>query len=105
MDNEILRDFFLGFIKVHILHHASQEPIYVSEFKDELKRHGYDFSFGTLYPLFHKLNRQGYLEQEEKVVNGKIRKYYRVTEKGKELLMEAKDRIRELFTEVCMWEG
>jgi hypothetical protein len=22
----VLRDFFLGFIKIHILHHAAQEP-------------------------------------------------------------------------------
>lgn len=55
MVKQTLRDFFLGFIKIHILYHAAKEPIYDQEFSDELKRHGYEISFGTLYPIFHKL--------------------------------------------------
>lgn len=102
MDNVVVKDFFLGFIKIHILHHAGKEPIYVMEFRDELKRHGYNFSFGTLYPIFHKLFHSGYLDQYEETVNGKIRKYYRLTAKGGEVLKEAKAKARELFKEVSV---
>ena len=52
MDKQTFRNFFLGFIKIHILYHASKEPIYGQEFSDELHRHGYEISFGTLYPIF-----------------------------------------------------
>ncbi len=100
MSSELVRDFFLGFIKLHILHHAGKEPVYVMEFKDELKKHGYDFSFGTLYPIFHKLSQSGYLEQMEKNVNGKIRKYYQLTTKGQIVLDEAKVKAKELLDEV-----
>jgi DNA-binding PadR family transcriptional regulator len=40
------------------------------------------------------------LEREEKTVEGKIRKYYRTTEKGNEVLMKAKEKAYELFKEI-----
>jgi len=49
---KLIRKFVLGFINLHILYHARKEPIYGKEFKKELKRHGYDISFGTLYMTF-----------------------------------------------------
>lgn len=42
----------------------------------------------------------GLLEREEKTVEGKIRKYYRTTEKGHELLMKAKEKAYALFKEI-----
>jgi len=65
-----------------------------------LKRHGYDISFGTLYPIFHKLLKKGYLHLEKVKVKGKIRKYYLITEDGKRVLDESKQKINELFNEI-----
>jgi DNA-binding PadR family transcriptional regulator len=96
----MIRDFLLGFIKIHILHHASEEEIYGTAILEELRRHGYDLSPGTLYPTLHNLEVQGYLSKEERIVGGKIRKYYRITEKGLEILNEIKPKIRELVMEV-----
>jgi len=100
MKNQLIRDFFLGFIKIHILYHASKEPIYGKEFSTELQRHGYDISFGTLYPIFHKLENHGLLSCREKNVGGKIRKYYSITRRGREVLEEAKRKSRELVDEL-----
>jgi len=94
------REFFLGFIKIHILYHASKEPIFGVEMIEELARHGYSISPGTLYPALHRLEREGYLESSPKVVNGRMRKYYRATAEGKRLLGQSKKKIRELVTEV-----
>jgi len=96
----MIRDFFLGFIKIHILHHAAQEPIYGTEFVEELARHGYDLSPGTLYPTLHRLEQQGYLAQERRVVDGRTRKYYAITDKGRAALDEARRKIAELVGEV-----
>ena len=60
----VLKDFFLGFIKIHILYHASREPIYGVEILEELERHGYRLSPGTLYPTLHRLEKEGYLESK-----------------------------------------
>lgn len=96
----MLRDFFLGFIKIHLLHHASREPVYGVQMIAELARHGYTLSPGTLYPVLHQLERSGYLAREEQLVDGKIRKYYLATTLGKQALAEARPRIAELVTEV-----
>ena len=96
----MLKDFFLGFIKIHILYHASKEPIFGVEIAEELARHGYSISPGTLYPTLHRLEKEGYLESSSKVVNGRVRKYYQATTKGKLVLEHSKKKIRELVTEV-----
>lgn len=101
----MLRDFFLGFIKVHILHHAAQEPVFGLALIRELARHGYDLSPGTLYPVLHGLERAGYVQCETRVVNGKMRKYYRTTPRGEQALEEAREKIHELVTEVLRGEG
>jgi len=94
------REFFLGFVKIHILYHASREPIFGVEIAEELARHGYNISPGTLYPTLHRLEKEGYLESSSKVVSGKVRKYYQATAQGKLVLEQSKDKIRELVTEV-----
>jgi PadR family transcriptional regulator, regulatory protein PadR len=96
----MIRSFFLGFIKIHILHHAKSEGVYGAALIAELRRHGYELSPGTLYPVLHELEKSGYLNREEKIVGGKIRKYYTLTLSGQEMLESAKGKIRELVDEV-----
>lgn len=100
MDNTIVRDIFLAFMRVHILHHASKEPIFGLEMIEELRSHGYALSPGTLYPILHGLEKARFLSFEGKVVNGKVRKYYRATAKGRRMLVEARKKINELVGEV-----
>ncbi len=66
----------------------------------ELARHGYDLSPGTLYPLLHSLEEQGYLVHMDRVVEGRVRKYYVITGKGRAALLDAKQKIAELVHEV-----
>ncbi len=96
----MLRDFFLSSIKVHILYHASQGPVYGIEMMEELRRHGYELSPGTLYPTLHALEKAGYLRQEVAVVKGKVRKYYTITDAGSKVLEAARVKIKELVWEV-----
>ncbi len=98
----MLKDFFLGFVKIHILYHASREPIYGVELIEELGRHGYRLSPGTLYPTLHRLEKEGYLSVRKRVVDGKVRKYYTITEQGMVILSEARRKIAELVDEVLL---
>ena len=101
----MLRDFFLGFIKIHVLYHAAHEPVYGMAMMTELAHHGYDLSPGTLYPLLHSLEEQGYLTHTDRVVEGRVRKYYEITDKGRVALLEAKQKIAELVHEVLEEEN
>ncbi len=94
------RKFFLGFIRIHILYHASEKEIYGVEMMDELKVHGYEVSPGTIYPILHSLEDDGLLTVREENIKGKIRKYYKITPKGMEILKEARIKINELINEV-----
>jgi DNA-binding PadR family transcriptional regulator len=96
----MLRDFFLGFIKIHILHHASKEPVYGLWLIEELRRHGYKLSPGTLYPILHKLEQEKLLKSYSENVDGRVRKYYKTTQKGLNTLNKVKTKIDELINEV-----
>lgn len=94
------RQFFLGFIKIHILYHASREPVCGTWLMDELARHGYDMSPGTLYPILHDLEEKGYLKSGREVVNGRMRRYYYVTREGRRALSLAREWVKELVDEI-----
>lgn len=100
MQEPILRKLFLGFIQIHILHHAKKEPVFGSWMIKELQHHGYEISAGTMYPIFHNLEKNGYLCSEAKVVAGKSRKYYSITKEGENVLIQAKEKIKELTHEL-----
>lgn len=96
----MIREIFLGFIRVHILYHASLSPVYGLELIEELKRHGYHVSPGTIYPILGRLEQSGLLVSEKITVAGKVRKYYKITAGGIEILKEAKEKVRELASEI-----
>lgn len=100
MKDQIIRKIFNGFIYIHILHHGQKDWFYGSWMIEELKEHGYNVSPGTLYPILKSMVDEDYLIKEEKNVNGKIRKYYRSTDKGRNLLKELKYNLKELVDEV-----
>ena len=95
----MLREFFLGFIRVHILFHASVSPVYGLELIKELESHGYQISPGTIYPILKKMEQSGLLVSEKVIVEGKVRKYYRITGEGSNVLHESRKKIRELARE------
>lgn len=103
--NDLFRDFFLGFVKIHVLQHASREPVYGLAMIDELRRHGYQLGPGSLYPLLHGLEEAGLLGREDRIVAGRVRKYYVITALGTEALAEARERVRELVEEVVEGVG
>ena len=97
---DIFRDTFLGFIRVHVLYHASKGRIFGVEMIEELREHGYRTGPGTLYPILHGMEKAGYLRTQQEVVAGKVRKYYSITAAGRKVLAQLQDRIRELTWEV-----
>jgi PadR family transcriptional regulator, regulatory protein PadR len=94
------KDLYSGLIRLHVLHHACQEPIFGTGIIEELGRHGYRLSPGTLYPLLHGLEEKGYLRSSEEDSGRQPRRVYRATQKGRKALAGAKEKVRELFSEL-----
>ncbi len=94
------RDLYSGLIRLHILHHSVEGPIYGLEMAEELARHGYTISLGTLYPLLHGMEKNGYLRSSEQRNGQSIRKVYRATALGRKALRAMKIKVSELFGEL-----
>jgi PadR family transcriptional regulator, regulatory protein PadR len=94
------REFVSGFIRLHILHHATQEPLVGYWMIEELRRHGYEMSPGTIYPLLHSLQKKGYLSVVVKREGRRAWREYSATKEGKKVLNAAKRKLRELFHEL-----
>lgn len=52
----------------------------------------FDLKEGTLYPMLHRLEKQGFLKSyNQKTESGPNRKYYTLTDKGAKQLVEEKE--------------
>ena len=94
------QDLYGGLIRLHILHHAAEGPVFGLWFIEELARHGYKLSPGTLYPLLHGLERKGYLQSTNQRSGKSARRIYRATPLGRKVLAAAKEKVSELFGEL-----
>ena len=94
------RNLYTGLIRLHVLHHAAEGSIYGQAMIDELARHGYRVSAGTLYPILHGMERQGYLRSRVALNGGRNRRFYRATTAGRKALVTARTRVKELFGEM-----
>ncbi len=94
------REFYSSLIRLHILHHAAQAPIFGLGIIEELGRHGYKLSAGTLYPMLHDMERKGYLASVAEREGRQIRRFYSAAVLGKRRLGEAKHKVQELFGEL-----
>jgi DNA-binding PadR family transcriptional regulator len=95
-----MREFQRAAVRLHILHHAAEDEVHGAWLTDELSRHGYRVSPGTLYPTLHRLEADGLLVSRRHVVDGRMRRVYRATPAGRVALTEDRRTLRELAQEV-----
>ena len=99
------KDLYAGLIRLHVLHHAGEEPVYGAWIIEELGHHGYSLSPGTLYPLLHGLEKKGYLRSRKERAGKRARRVYSITGAGRKALMDAREKVRELFGEMFFHKG
>jgi len=94
------RELYSGLIRIHVLVHASHEPIFGLGMMEELSHHGYRIGPGTLYPLLHGLERAGLLKAISGRGGGRARRFYRITPAGRKALEKAREKVDELHEEL-----
>lgn len=100
MADPLVREFLLGFWKIHILFHAAEEcGVYGQWMLEELRHHGYRLSPGTLYPVLARMATRGWLEADASV-RATDRRVYHITPKGAEVLARLRTALDELQHEV-----
>lgn len=99
MRDPVIREFLLGFWKIHILHHAEEGGVYGQWMLEELHRHGYRLSPGTLYPLLVRMANRGWLKATEPA-SPRGPRIYRITPEGAKVLKRLRASLQELQHEV-----
>ena len=94
------QELLAGLIRLHVLHHAVEGEVYGQWMIEELARHGYRLSPGTLYPMLHAMERRGYLSSTKQRNGRTFRRVYQATPHGREALLVAQGKLRRLFREV-----
>ncbi len=81
-----------GFLEYCILLIIANKPVYVSDIINELKEAHLIVVEGTLYPLLSRLKSSGILGyQWQESMQGPPRKYYELTEQGRQFLAELEE--------------
>jgi PadR family transcriptional regulator PadR len=97
------REILLSFWKVHILHHAEERPVYGQWIADELRRHGYKISPGTLYHLLKRMEKHGWLKcNQSRDAGPRARREYRLAKEGAKILNLIREQVAELHDEVVV---
>lgn len=94
------QELYIGLVRLHVLHHAAEEPIFGLGIIQELGRHGYRLGPGTIYPLLHGMQRRGWLRTSLEQSAGRTRKTYTATAAGRRALKAAREQVRQLYEEM-----
>ena len=87
-----------GSTETLILNLLAEEPMYGYQISQELRRRSggyFEMKEGLLYPTLHRMAHEGLLTSEwRQAGSARRRKYYAVTEKGRQALSEQSDEWR-----------
>ena len=89
VESSLVMEMRRGTIVLVVLY-CLDEPVYGYSLVEELARTGIPVEANTLYPLLRRLSSQGLLDNQWDTSNSKPRKYYVITEKGKQLRQDLK---------------
>jgi len=88
-----------GFLAYCVLKVCSGEPMYTSDIIKRLSEAELVVVEGTIYPLLSRLQKDGLLEHQwQESEQGPPRKYYKVTNLGREVMDQVTKKITTLNT-------
>lgn len=103
--HDIYHNFLHGMVSLFVLHRAGQEPVYGGALSKSLQAMGYRISPGSLYPLLHSLERKRFLRCRTRIIRGRVRKYYQLTENGRSCLDTVRADLSGLVREIILDES
>ena len=93
MNDNLIKQFRKGILEIVILKLLSKKEMYGYELVAELNRQGSAFNIkeGTLYPILYRLEDDGLMATrwEQPAFRKQPKKYYSVTEKGQQVMLES----------------
>ncbi|CCV63704.1 Transcriptional regulator [Alteracholeplasma palmae J233] len=84
-----------GLLDTYVLHVLLDGPTYGYELYARVIQ-DFTISESTLYPIFRRLEKENYVSTYQEEHNGRLRKYYQITELGKVQLKNAISELQDL---------
>src|SRR6202789_3181269 len=104
-DMGIEREFLKGSVSLLLLNLLSRGEMYGYEILQEASRrsaNAFEFKEGTLYPALHQLEKKGEIKAEWRTAdNGRERKSYSLTAKGRKAAAEYEKRWSHLTVAIA----
>ena len=97
---QMMHSFWQGILKFFVLHQAAQSPVYGGRLKKQLEDWDYDISPGSLYPMLHSLEKARLLKSQVKIYKGRARKYYDITDAGREVLTQVQEELADVLAKM-----
>ncbi|ABX42386.1 PadR family transcriptional regulator [Lachnoclostridium phytofermentans] len=94
----IEKSLLSGSTTMLLLRLLEEKDMYGYEMIDTLRKQSnnvFELKAGTLYPLLHSLEEKNLLFSYEEEINGKVRKYYKLSKEGKKYLKQKKEEWQE----------
>jgi PadR family transcriptional regulator PadR len=92
-----------GLLVVAVLQAIGKKKSYAAEILEQLQNTEFSTLEGTLYPLLSKLKREGLIDHEWiESKNGPPRKYYCLSQEGKDRSKELMSYIQKIQTELTI---
>lgn len=92
-----------GSTSMLVLSVLSNKDLYGYKIIRELEvqsENAFNMSEGTLYPILHALEKEKYLISYWQEIDGRNRKYYKITEKGRKKLAESREEWKSFSSSV-----
>lgn len=97
------KELLKGSTPLLVMSVLKSEDLYGYKIINELEirsDNAFEMSEGTLYPILHALEKEGYLESYWQEVDGRSRKYYHLTDKGLKQFVEKKKEFASYSNDV-----
>jgi DNA-binding PadR family transcriptional regulator len=93
ISKELLKGSLKSIVLKLLAEHGSMYGYEITQKVHELSEGSIKLTYGALYPVLHKLEKDGTVKTHSKIVNNRTRIYYELTKSGNET---AREKIKEL---------
>ena len=97
------KGYISGSSRLLVLNLLQEKSCYGYELIKTLKQRSndvFDMKEGTLYPILHKLENDELITSVNEMVSGRMRKIYKITDKGVKVLAKEREQWEEFSTAV-----
>ena len=78
-----------------------KEPVYAYEIRDRIEeRFGFKIGKVTAYMVLYRLELDGYVKTEWRIIDNRQRKYYRITDSGRKTLSKGIEYLKKLAVDL-----